>query len=119
MPWKLDCHRLIKPIKPGLPRRLVRMTTTRRRKRRRRSPSTLHVHHHDGNTMMASECTKSFHGLRVDQIGKVWEVTLIVVLSNSMLTVMKILLLKLSLLFLPFMICMMLNNILLLQHHVR
>jgi hypothetical protein len=69
--------------------------------------------------MMASRCTKSFHGLRIDQISKVWEVTLIVVLSNSMLTVMMILVLKLSLLFLPSMICRMLNNILLLQHRVR
>jgi hypothetical protein len=68
---------------------------------------------------MASGCTKSFHGHGVDQIGKVWVVTLIVALSNNMFAVMIIHLLKLSLLFLPFMICMMLNNILLLEHHVR
>jgi hypothetical protein len=27
--------------------------------------------------VMASRCKKSFHALRVDQIGKVWEVSLI------------------------------------------
>jgi hypothetical protein len=34
---------------------------------------------------MTSRCTKSFHTLRVDQIGKVWEVTFIMALINSML----------------------------------
>jgi hypothetical protein len=91
MSWKLDCHRLFKPIKPSLPRRLMWMTTMRRK--RRRSPSTLHVHHHDGSTVMASWCTKSLDDLRINQIGKVWEVTLIVALTNSMLMVMMILLL--------------------------
>jgi hypothetical protein len=43
-----------------------------------RSPSTLHVHHHDGRTTMTSRCTKSFHAIHVDQIGKIWEATLIV-----------------------------------------
>jgi hypothetical protein len=62
-----------------------------------RSPSTLHhAHHHHGSTVMTNWCTKSFQALRVDQIGKVWEATLIMVLTNSMLTVMMILLLKLS-----------------------
>jgi hypothetical protein len=72
-------------------------TTTMRRRWRTRSPSTLHVHYHDGSTTMTSRCTKSFHALRVDQIGKVWEATLIVALINSTLTVTMILLLKLSL----------------------
>jgi hypothetical protein len=45
----------------------------------------------------ANGCTKSFHTLRVDQIGKVWEATLIVVLTNSALTIVMILSLKLSL----------------------
>jgi hypothetical protein len=77
---------------------LVRKTTMRRRRRwRTRGPSTLHVHHHDGSTALTSRCTKSFHALRVDQIGKVWETTLIVALINSTLTVTMILLLKLSL----------------------
>jgi hypothetical protein len=62
-----------------------------------RSPSTLHVHHHDGRTAMTSRCTKSFHAIHVDQIGKVCEVTLIVALINSKHEVMMILLLKLSL----------------------
>jgi hypothetical protein len=39
--------------------------------RRRRSPSTLHVHHYDGSTELNSRRTKSFHVLRIDQIGKV------------------------------------------------
>jgi hypothetical protein len=76
--------------------RLMR-TTTMRRRCRTRSPSTLHIHHHDGSTAMTNMCTKSFHVLHVNQIGKVWEVTLIVALINSMLVVMMILLLKLSL----------------------
>jgi hypothetical protein len=84
--------------------RLVRMTTMTRRWM---SPSTLHIHHHDSNTAMTSRQAKSFPVLHVDQIAKVWEVTLI----NSILTVMMILLLKLSLLFLPFMVCMMLKLI--------
>jgi hypothetical protein len=77
--------------------RLVRTTVMRRRRWRMRSPSTPHVHHHDGSTMMTSRYTKSFYTLRVDQIGKVWEGTLIVALINSTLAVMMILLLKLSL----------------------
>jgi hypothetical protein len=67
------------------------------RRWRTRIPSTLHVHHHDGSTMITSRCTKSFHALRVNRIGKVWEVILIVVLINSTLAIMMILLLKLSL----------------------
>jgi hypothetical protein len=94
---------------------LVRMTTTRRTRWKRwrtRSPSTLHgVHHHNGSTAMTNRSTKSFHALRVDQIGKVWEATLIVALINSTLAVMTILLLKLSLQFLPSMVCMMLKLI--------
>jgi hypothetical protein len=62
----------------------------RRRRWRMRSSSTLQVHHHDGSTTMTSRCTKSFHTLCVDQISKVWEVTLIVALFNSTLTVMMI-----------------------------
>jgi hypothetical protein len=46
---------------------------------------------------MTNGCTKSFHALRVDKIGKVWEATLIVVLTKNMLMVMVILSLKLSL----------------------
>jgi hypothetical protein len=76
-----------------------------------RSPSTLHVHHHDSSTVMTSRGTKSFHALHVDQISKVWEVTLIVALINSTPAVMTILLLKLSLQFLPSMVCMMLKLI--------
>jgi hypothetical protein len=80
---------------------LMRTTTMRRMRWKRwrmRSPSTLHhVHHHDGSTMMTNGCTKSFHALHVDQIGKVWEATLIMTLINSTITVMMILLLKLSL----------------------
>jgi hypothetical protein len=60
---------------------------------------------------MTSRCTKSFHAIDVDQVGKVWEVTLIVALINSTHTVMMILLLKLSLQFLPSMVCMMLKLI--------
>jgi hypothetical protein len=80
---------------------LVRMTTSRRRRwsRWRRiktsflmTPSTLHVHHHDGSTAMASRGTKSFHAFHVNQIGKVWEATLIVALINSSVEVMMILL---------------------------
>jgi hypothetical protein len=52
-------------------------------------------YHHDGSTAMTNKCTKSFHALCVDQIGKVWEVTLIVALINNTLAVMMILLLKL------------------------
>jgi hypothetical protein len=93
----------------------VRMTMTRRRRWKRwrtMSPSTLHhVHHHNGRTALTSRCTKSFHALRVNQIAKVWEPTLIVALINSTLTVMMILLLKLSLQFLPSMVCMMLKLI--------
>jgi hypothetical protein len=74
------------------------ITTTTRRSWRTRSPSTLHVHHRDGSTAMTSSYTKSFHILCVDQIGKVWEATLIMALINSTLAVMIILLLKLSLL---------------------
>jgi hypothetical protein len=90
------------------------MRRRRRRRRRRwrwwwwrmRSPSTFDVHHHDGSTVMSSRGTKSFHALHIDQIGKVWEVTLIVPLINSTPMVMMILLLKLSLRFLPYMVCM-------------
>jgi hypothetical protein len=64
-----------------------------------------------GCTAMTSRCTKSFHTLYVNQIGKVWEVTLIVALINSTHAVMMILLLKLSLRFLLSMICMMLKLI--------
>jgi hypothetical protein len=46
---------------------------------------------------MTNMCTKSLHALHIDQIGKVWEVTLIVALINSTLMIMMILLLKLSL----------------------
>jgi hypothetical protein len=77
--------------------RLMRKTMMRRRRWRMRRPSTLHVHHHHDSTTMTSRCTKSFHALHVDQIGKVCEVTLIVALINSTLTIMMILLLKLSL----------------------
>jgi hypothetical protein len=73
------------------------MTTTMRMRWTMMSPSTLHVHHHDGYTAMINRCTKSFHALHIDQIGKVWEATLIVALINSTHTVMMILLLKLSL----------------------
>jgi hypothetical protein len=94
---------------------LVRMTTMRRMRWKRwrtMSPSTLHHdHHHDGSTAMTNGCTRSFHTLRVDQIGKVWEATLIVALINNTLVVMMILLLKLSLRFLPSMGCMMLKLI--------
>jgi hypothetical protein len=94
---------------------LVRTTMMRRMRWKRwrmRSPSTLHhVHHHDGRTSMTNGYTKSFHALPVDQIGRVWEATLIVALINSTLAVMMILLLKLSLQFLPSMICMMLKLI--------
>jgi hypothetical protein len=62
--------------------KLVMMTTSRRRRWRMRSPSTLHIHHHDSSTTITSRCTKSFHALHVDQIGKVWVVTLIVALMN-------------------------------------
>jgi hypothetical protein len=90
----------------------MRMTTTRRRRWRMMSPSTLHhVNHHDGSTAMTSRCTKSFYALCVNQIGKVWEATLIVALINSTLEVMMILLLKLILQFLPFLVCMMLKLI--------
>jgi hypothetical protein len=64
-----------------------------------------------GHTVMTSRCSKSFHTLHVDQIGKVWEATLIVDLINSTHAVMMILLLKLSLRFLPSMVCMMLKLI--------
>jgi hypothetical protein len=87
----------------SFPTTLKRMTTMRRMRWKRwmaRSPSTLHhVHPHDGSTAMTNGCTKSFHTIRVDQIGKVWEAILIVALTNSTLTVMMILLLKLSLRF--------------------
>jgi hypothetical protein len=76
------------------------------------SSSTLHHdHHHDGNTAMTNGCTKSFHSLHFDQIGKVWVATLIVALINSTLVVMTILLLKLSLRFLLSIVCMMLKLI--------
>jgi hypothetical protein len=75
----------------------MRKTMMRRRRWRMRSPSTLHVHHHHDSTTMTSRCTKSFHALHVDQIGKVCEVTLIMALINNTLTIMMILLLKLSL----------------------
>jgi hypothetical protein len=104
MPWRLDCHRR---IKTRFPMTLVRTTTMRRRRWRMRSPSTLRIHHHGGSTVMTNRCTKSFHAFHVDQMGKVWEVTLIVALINSTLMVMMILLLKLSLGFLPSMVCMM------------
>jgi hypothetical protein len=91
---------------------LMRTTTMRRRRWRTRSPSTLyHIQDHDGCTAITNGCTKSFHSLCVDQIGKVWEATHIVVLINSTLAVMMILLLKLSLRFLPSMVCMMLKLI--------
>jgi hypothetical protein len=83
----------------------------RRRRWRTRSPSTLHIHHHNGSTAMTSRCTKSFYALSIDHIDKVWEFTLIVALINTTLTIMMILLLKLSLRFLPFMVCMMLKLI--------
>jgi hypothetical protein len=94
--WRLDYHRR---INTSFPVTLVR-TTMRRRRRwrtRTRSPSTLHVHHHGSSTAMTNKCTKSFHTLRIDQIGKVWEATLIVALINNTHTIMMILLLKLSL----------------------
>jgi hypothetical protein len=93
MLWRLDYHGQIKTSFLTI---LVRMTTTTTMRRRwtTRSPSTLHVHHHDGCTMMTSRCIKSFHTLHVDQIGKVWEATLIVALINSTHAVMMILLLK-------------------------
>jgi hypothetical protein len=50
---------------------LMRTTTMTRRRWTMRSPSTLHVHHHDGHTVMTSKCTKSFHTIHIDQIGKV------------------------------------------------
>jgi hypothetical protein len=76
---------------------LVRTTMMTRRRWTMRSPSTLHIHHHDGRTVMTSRCSKSIHAIHIDQIGKVWEATLIVALMNSTDTVMMILLLKLSL----------------------
>jgi hypothetical protein len=91
--WFYHSHQL---IKLSLPRRLMR--TTMMMRRRRMSPSTLHIHHHDSSTTMTSKRTKIFPVLRVDQIGKVWEVTLIVALINRKLTIMMILLLKSSLL---------------------
>jgi hypothetical protein len=90
---------------------LVRTTMTTWRRWTTRRPSTLHVHHHDGCTTMTSRCTKSFHAIHVDQIGMVWEATLIVALINSTHVVMMILLLKLSLRFLNSMVCMMLKII--------
>jgi hypothetical protein len=83
---------------------LVRMTTTTTRRRRwtTRSPSTLHIHHHDGHTVMTSRCTKSFHALHVNQIGKVWEVTLIVALINNTHVVMMILFAKVKFMIPPF-----------------
>jgi hypothetical protein len=63
------------------------------------------------STAMTNGCTKSFHALRVNQIGKAWEATLTMALINSTLTVMTILLLKLSFPFLPSMVCMMLKLI--------
>jgi hypothetical protein len=99
-------------LETGLPQmRLMRMTTTMLRRWRTRSPSTLHVDHHDGSTAMTSRCTKSFHALRIDQIGKVWVAALMVALINSTLIVMMFLLLKLSLPFLPSMVYMMLKLI--------
>jgi hypothetical protein len=89
----------------------MRTPKMRRRRWRMRSPSTLHIHHHDISTVMTSRGTKSFHALQVNQIGKVWEVTLIVTLINSTPMVMMILLLKLSLRFLPSMVCMLLKLI--------
>jgi hypothetical protein len=90
---------------------LMGTTMTKRRRSKMRSPSTLHVHHHDDSTTMTSRCTKSYHALHIDQIGKVWEATLIVALINNTLMVMTILWLKLSLRFLPSMVCMMLKLI--------
>jgi hypothetical protein len=76
----------------------MRTTTTRRMRWRTMSPSTLHHdHHHDGSTAMTNGCTKRFRDLRINQIGKVLEATLIMALINSTLVVMTILLLKLSL----------------------
>ena len=60
---------------------------------------------------MTSRCTKSFHTIHIDQIGKVREATLIVALINNTPAVMMKLLLKLSLRFLPSMVCMMLKVI--------
>jgi hypothetical protein len=96
MLWRLDYH---EQIKTSFWMILVRMTTTTMRRRRwtMKSPSTLYVHHHDNRTTMTSRCTKSFHAIHVDQIGKVWQATLIVALINSTHTIMMILLLKLSL----------------------
>jgi hypothetical protein len=74
------------------------MMIMRRKRWRTGSPLTLHhVHHHNGSTAMTNRCNKSFHVLRVEQIGKVWEATLIVALINSTPAVMMILLPKLSL----------------------
>jgi hypothetical protein len=56
-----------------------------------------HMHHHIGSTAMTNGCSKSFHALRVNQICKVWEATLIMALVNSTFMVMMTLLLKLSL----------------------
>jgi hypothetical protein len=84
-------------IKQSLLKILVRTTM---RRRTSMSPSAIHVHHHNISTVTTNMLTKSFHVLCIDQIGKVWEVTLIVALINNMLMVMMILLLKLSLLFL-------------------
>jgi hypothetical protein len=50
----------------------------RRRWWRMMSPSTLHINHHNGITATTSRCTKSFHALYVDQIGKVWEVVTLI-----------------------------------------
>jgi hypothetical protein len=96
MLWRLDYH---EQIKTSFQMILVRtiMTTMRRGRWTTRRPSTLHFHHHDGHTTMTSRGTKSFHAIHVDQIGKVWEATLIVALINSTHTVMVILLRKLSL----------------------
>jgi hypothetical protein len=81
MLWRLD---YLRQIKTSFLMILVRMTmtTTMRRRWTTWSPTTLHVHHHDDNTAMTSRCTKSFHALHVDQIGKVWEAALIVALIN-------------------------------------
>jgi hypothetical protein len=88
-------------IKTRIPTTLMRMTTTMRRWGTR-SPSTLHVHHHDSSTVMSSRCTNRSHALHVDQIGKVWEATLIVALINSTLAVMMILFAKVKFMIPPF-----------------
>jgi hypothetical protein len=111
-PWRLEHQQRIKTSFSMTLVRTTMMRRTRWRRWRSRSPSTLHhVPHHDDNTAMTNGCTKSLHALRVDQIGRVWEATLIVALINSTFAVVMILLLKLSLRFLHSMVCMTLKLI--------